>query len=148
MKTFEVHVHWTAPIGKTSEYLSRRKVLYLLASEKEPLFIGEAGRQTLAQRWNLHRTDGLFTWVAENLSRPFCVKVGHIWMEEGVQYSLDFLRDVRTLLQAREQEMRGFCRANERPGKGRKLCRPGMIVVNHGYYRPLMRRYYDQGAVA
>jgi hypothetical protein len=124
----------------------------MYATKDMPVYIGEAAKSTVKERLQDHRhskRDFVIKWIKKNIPHriPCWIKVG-ILFYKGVRFPyspgiLELLHDIQTLLILSETK-RGNCPANVSNTKSRKWCRPGMVVVNRGFYRPLMKTYCDQ----
>lgn len=113
-------------------------------TNKEPVYIGKAHKQTVWERYKGHKTDGVNKWIKKNIREPCKVKVGYLSYDHNkIKYSGKLLHDVESLIIFREKSDRGFCRANISNTITRNFYRPGMEIVNSHYYKPLLKYYRD-----
>ena len=123
----------------------------MYATKDRAVYIGEAARMTVKERLQDHRhsrRDFVVKWIRKHIPRwnPCRIKVGILYYK-GVRFPyspgmLELLHDIQTLLILSESK-RGNCPANVSNTKSRKWCRPGMVVVNSGFYSPLFKTYRD-----
>lgn len=141
---FTVRVHWTDWLSNDSEDLDGTGALYMYATRKAPLYIGEAGNQTVRRRLAAHKSDGVVDCIKQKASSKVGIKVGYLELEEGMRSSQELLHDIQTLLIYLEFNERGNCPCNDANTQTRSITRPGMAVINTGKYEPLVREYLDE----
>lgn len=144
MNTYHVKIDWTNWLKTDSPLLDESDVLYMYATLDEPVYIGEAGNQTVRQRIDSHEYDGVSRWIKTHIDRPVRIKVGLLQLPPSTHFSLERLHDIETLLIFLERKKHGFCRANVVNTRTRPTARPGMAILNQGFYTPLLRCYRDE----
>ncbi len=142
MKRYEVHVSWTDWLEEGSEHFDATRALYMYATKREPIYVGETKSGTVRERLHGHKAD-VIAWIRKNIKAPVAIKVGAVHWGPDFEYREKRLYDIQTLLIYKESNERGYCRANVASTRSRPSCRPGMVVVNCGTYRPLRKRYRD-----
>ena len=146
MITYTVAIHWSKRlVYEEADSYSTYNCLYLYEDGYKPMYVGEAGYQTVAERIRAHRKDGVVDriWKYTNVTNVY-VKIGFPVFEDATKYSAALLHDVQTLIIYLEATQRDYCKANIANTVTRDTCRPGMVVKNQGDYFPLVKTYKDQ----
>ena len=133
--------HWLDRTGMDPDW-EANGVLYLYGTNTRPFYIGEAGRSTVEERFNDHKSDGVLECVSRQSKDTFNVKVGYIELPENRRLSAELLRDIQNLLIYKEAGF-GNCTCNVSNTATRGASRDGMILVNLGDCTPLENRYDD-----
>lgn len=157
----KVNVHWGDWLNvshpdwwsRTLEKKDRKRCLYLYGGRDEDgdfvSYIGEAGHSLVSECLKRHATDErdrIFERMGHEYMLLCDVKIGTIdWYKIG-PFSAEHLFDIQTLmiyLEYRENDGHS-CWGNKANTRTRDITRPGMVVVNHGYYPPLSYEYHDE----
>lgn len=64
----------------------------------EIVYLGKAGRQTVAQRFMCRRKDGLWEYMDENGIHECDMLLGEVFLDDGRRYSEKLLWDIERLL--------------------------------------------------
>lgn len=144
--SYKVTLTWTDWLDRTGndESWQANGVVYLYGTDRKPYYIGEAGKQTVAERFDSHKDDSVLDCVSRKTNDAFNVKVGYIDLPGDMRLSAELLHDIQTLL-IFEEAANGNCSCNVSNTQSRSSYRRGMIVVSEGNYTPLADQYADDG---
>lgn len=136
-----VKINWTEKIEHESLDWNCPGVLYMYATDTEPIYVGIAGGCNPKQRRKKHENKVL-KWIrnSKNVDEPVWVKIGRPELD-GRSLTWEMLYDLETIIIYTEASRYGRCRANIAKTKSYSKWRHKLSIVNTGFYEPLAHEY-------